>query len=386
MSRPEFSIVVPTRNRSAQLAGTLVPLTRQRVRDVEIIVSDNSDDDQAAQNAALVEGLRSDFEIRLVRPPKILNMTDHWNFALGLPQGRFVGIVTDRMTLLPSTLEAALAELQGNVACVSFSHTTLRRESDGLRVTPAMAEPRVERMVSRDVLKRFAGGGATKACPRLLNCFVDADVLGRMKAEAGQALLGISPDYSFLFNYLARYESYTHLHRQYLVDHAPQVSNGMAATQNRPNAALRDFSARMVAEQGDTLALRPMPDDNFFFPNLVLAEYALAGLTTPNSDLPELDHAGIYAACWRQAKGAASHGNAQSDHALSMLEAYRTAHGIAAPGLRKRLSMAWRKRRNRMKQLRIQRRAVAPPAESFDVAQELRRGHKIADALQVIDR
>lgn len=386
MTRPEFSILVPTRNRSEQIAATLVPLAHQTHRDYEIVVSDNSDPEHAANNAAVVDSLKGTVNIRIVRPKTNLNMLEHWNFALEHVRGRFVGIVTDRMTLLPSTLATLRPHLLEGAKCVSFSHTTLLGNEAGYILHPSLADARMEEIDSQSVLSLFARGAATKACPRLLNSFVDGDVLHRMKADAGHALLGIAPDYSFLFNYLARIPSYHHLHRQLLVDHAPQVSNGVAATQNAPNRAFRDFHSRMLSEQQDTMALRPLPEDFMFFANIVLSEYVLAARTTPGATLPPLDHAGIYAACWAQAKKTATTGSPATDMALSVLEDYRIKHNLPAPSALDRIKMAWRKRRNLIKRRKADRAGSQTPATPpFDLTRELSRGHSVRAALQSFD-
>jgi hypothetical protein len=386
MTRPEFSILVPTRNRSEQIAATLIPLAHQTHRDYEIVVSDNSDAEHGERNAAIVDSLKDVVNIRRVCPDEPLNMLDHWNFALGHVRGSFVGIATDRMTLLPTTLAAVRPHLTSGAGCVSFSHTTLNTTAGGGTLHPPLVLPEIEEINSQAVLSLFARGGATKACPRLLNCFTHANVLAEMKAEAGEALLGISPDYSFLFNYLARHPSYLHLHRQFLVDHAPQVSNGVAATQNRPNRAFRDFHTRMVSEQQDTLDLRPMPEDFTFFANIVLGEYVLADRTTPGADLPPLEPAGIYASCWAQARKIATYGDEATDRALMLLEAYRIQHGLPAPRAIDRLKMSWRKRRNLIKSEKVARRAaMQAPSPPFNLSQELSRGHEVLVALQCLD-
>tara|TARA_R110002033_G_scaffold149205_1_gene186255 strand:+ start:982 stop:2037 length:1056 start_codon:yes stop_codon:yes gene_type:complete len=350
------------------------------------VVSDNSDADHADRNAAVVESLNSTVDIRIVRPNATLNMLGHWNFALGHTRGTYVGIVTDRMTLLPSALADVRPHLIGGADCVSFSHTTLRAPYSAAALNPPLSAASVEQMDAQAVLSLFARGGATKACPRLLNCFTRSEVLTRMKDDAGEALLGISPDYSFLFNYLARYPAYLHLHRQYLVDHAPQVSNGSAATQNKPNRAFSDFHARMLNEQQDTMALRPLPKDYIFFANIVLSEYVLASQKTPGANLPPLDPAGIYASCWSQARKIAAYGNEATDIALELLEAYRIQNNLPRPSMVDRLNMAWRKRRNLIKRRNTERLNAAQAApRQFELARELSRGHEVLAALQSLD-
>ena len=98
---PKFSIVVPTRNRSATLRHTLQTCLDQTFGNFEVVVSDNfSSDDTAAVVAAL-----GDPRIRYVRTSSYISMSR--NFANGLKHARGDAIIFigDDDGMLPFGLE-----------------------------------------------------------------------------------------------------------------------------------------------------------------------------------------------------------------------------------------------------------------------------------------
>lgn len=98
-----FSIVYPTRNRSQFVETGLRCLTQQTNKDFEVVVSDNP----SSENAS-VEALCKDFgglEIVYARAPRELSMSENWNHALSFCSGDYVLYLTDKMMLLPQTLE-----------------------------------------------------------------------------------------------------------------------------------------------------------------------------------------------------------------------------------------------------------------------------------------
>ena len=381
--RPLFSVIVPTRNRPQQLANTLVPLSRQTLTDFEIILSDNSDSKHTQATKEIVEAIskKHNLQIRIIRPPTALNMTNHWNFAINKANGQYLGVVTDRMTLLPTTLENVLTVLQKGHCCVSYSSATLKTQDNKYYLTNPLSAPTLEEVACADVIKQFSLGNSSATCPRLLNSFVDVSTLNRMKLYTGGPLLGISPDYSFLFNYLGMLESYIHIHASLLVDHSPDVSNGLAITRNLPNKASDDFNKIMHKEQLDLINMRLMPDDNFFFLNIISGEYKLAAQNIPNSTLLPFNHERIYEACLIQA---AKYLTTDETSRLSFqaLEKYRSKHNVPKFSVFSQLHMQYRKIRNTYK--RIHKDAVINSSrDMFTLTQLIEKAEIIANFLEL---
>jgi hypothetical protein len=106
---PRLSILIPTRNRAAYLAGALSSARAQDLPDIEIIVSDNASTDGTS---ALLAGL-ADPRVRTVRQEQDLGMVGNWNACLALARGDLVLVLSDDDELYPHaarTLAAAMNE------------------------------------------------------------------------------------------------------------------------------------------------------------------------------------------------------------------------------------------------------------------------------------
>ena len=86
MSRPRFSVVVPTRNAEKTLGLTLRTCLEQEFEDYEILVSDNSATSATEELIASLDSPR----IRRVRPERTLSMQENWEFAVEQATGEFI--------------------------------------------------------------------------------------------------------------------------------------------------------------------------------------------------------------------------------------------------------------------------------------------------------
>ncbi len=86
MSRPRFSVVIPTRNAEKTLGLTLRTCLEQEFEDYEILVSDNS---ATSATEALIASINSP-RIRRVRPERTLSMQENWEFAVEQAAGEFI--------------------------------------------------------------------------------------------------------------------------------------------------------------------------------------------------------------------------------------------------------------------------------------------------------
>jgi len=93
--KPILSVLIPTRNRANELSSLLEIIEKYQVTDVEFIVSDNSDVDLKYRDIP---------SVRYIRPNKVLNMTDNWNWLLIHAQGKFITYLGDDDAFIPSNL------------------------------------------------------------------------------------------------------------------------------------------------------------------------------------------------------------------------------------------------------------------------------------------
>lgn len=89
---PQFSIVIPTRNRARLLRGALQSLCNQTFRDFEVIISDDHSEDDTRSVVASF----ADARFRLVSPPTRFAMADHYEFAASHARGEYINFMPDR--------------------------------------------------------------------------------------------------------------------------------------------------------------------------------------------------------------------------------------------------------------------------------------------------
>jgi glycosyltransferase involved in cell wall biosynthesis len=105
MSRPEFSVLLPTRNRVSLLAEAIGSVRAQNFEDWEIIVSDNASIEDVR---GLIERI-GDPRIVYLRSEKALPVTDNWNRAVDAARGRWVVMLGDDDGLVPGYFQAMRA-------------------------------------------------------------------------------------------------------------------------------------------------------------------------------------------------------------------------------------------------------------------------------------
>ena len=95
-----LSVVIPTRNRTETLLHTLRTCVAQEFDDCEFVVSDNDNPPAVRQ----VVGRIADRRVKYVRTPRLLAMSDSWDFALAQASGEYVTFLGADDGLLPHAL------------------------------------------------------------------------------------------------------------------------------------------------------------------------------------------------------------------------------------------------------------------------------------------
>lgn len=330
----------------------------------DIIVSDNSDPEAAEQTRAIVQQVLATVPHRYIRPDRVLNMVAHWNFAAGtVRDADFAGFVTDRMTLLPQTVTLCAEAIDRTGAeAICFASAEVSR-TNGVDLPPIPPTSPLELRRSTRVLSDFAQARLRKDSPRFLNGFCGRAALDRIRARYGEVFGGIAPDYSFAFRFLDVVDSYRFINAPFLIDHSPQISNGMAVTRNIRNKASVDFLARIKAEQASEFAVGPLPHETTLLPNVILREMEIARAQGgAASRLPSIDAARFHAACGGAVRRSVRLGDPDSRHTLTALEDYRQRHGLPAWDSKTRLRILSAGLRNALRAwtTRITGRAALP--------------------------
>lgn len=229
------TVVVPTRNRAARLARTLVTLQAQDHPDLEILVCDDgSTDDTAAQVAAL-----GDPRVRLVPADGSGgSVAAARNRGLAAASGRWVAFCDDDDLWHPSKLSGQVAEMERTGRAWSYCGAV--RVDDGF--TPIS----MHEAEDRDLLPTLGYvNGVPGGCSTVV-----------ARREAVDTAGGFDPAFSML----ADWDLWIRLARQgraapwprlgvLYVQHGTQMSTDLSAT--------RDELARFRAKHADLLVAHP---------------------------------------------------------------------------------------------------------------------------------
>ena len=111
-SAPLLSIVIPTRERMETLSSAIATALDQRSRRFEVLVCDNHSQDGTRE---LVGAIR-DPRLRYVNPGARVSMSDNWEFALRLAEGRHVLFIGDDDAVMPGAIDRLEPLLESNAS------------------------------------------------------------------------------------------------------------------------------------------------------------------------------------------------------------------------------------------------------------------------------
>lgn len=223
MSRPFFTIAIPTKNRPDRLRNAIRSVLSQTFSDLELIVCDNSD--EAADTAAIVREF-DDPRLHYIRTSGRLSMPDNWERSIADARGEFVGILTDRSVFRRDALQIVHFEIDRTGArFVSWfqDHFSRDTKSKGFRRRSCTLK-RYE--FDRDrILSYFVNGDpkfAPKILPKLMTSVCHRSVFDRIRASTiARCCPPVCPDYTSGFLMLAYCDSVL------IIDDALYVSCGI---------------------------------------------------------------------------------------------------------------------------------------------------------------
>jgi glycosyltransferase involved in cell wall biosynthesis len=210
---PDFSVVIPTRNRPQLAIPTIKRLLGQTWQNFEIVVLENSDEPSLGHLEAL------DRRVRVVPSSRPLSMPDNWQRGLDLARGEYVLYVSDKDWVVPYALE--------ELSDVVTAHTrppivNLRRAVwfppgspiwQGLLMQQGTGQIAV--LPTKDAISRwFRAVNNHMNAPMIYNSVVKSDFLSRVRQRyGGRLFFGNSPDVGSGQILLANCQTYVVLDR-----------------------------------------------------------------------------------------------------------------------------------------------------------------------------
>ncbi|HXB06412.1 MAG TPA: glycosyltransferase family A protein [Puia sp.] len=246
MGSPFFSIIIPTRNRYETLPYALITVLKQEFGSFELIVSDNSDEANLG-GAGSIRSYLQDPRVKYVRPPSVLPMSDHWEFAVSQATGEYIivfgdddGLVEGSLGYIHDIFQKTAAQL---VSWFRVEYSWPDRLPAGL--ANMMIIPHTVKTGLIDAEKYIKGIIAHKedyrTLPMLYNSAVSRQLIQTLKDRTGRIFNAVSPDiYSgFAFAHLTKH--YISVGRPLSINGVSAKSNGAAHANNSRNETRTDF-------------------------------------------------------------------------------------------------------------------------------------------------
>lgn len=223
MSKPFFSIIIPTKNRPELLRDAILSVLLQNFDDYELIVSDNFNDSRTRKT---VEGFLNDKHLNYIRTDREMSMPDHWEFATQKAKGLYVMVLTDRSFLRQGSLHdiyASISKAKGEVkVCMwDFGHYDEERNI----LFGEKEKQGVEFIKSKDLIKNFSETLGYKLLPVPHRSCYRFDVAEKIRQNIGRLCWPACPDGTAALLLLAHSGSVMHIPRPLFFFQGDSVSS-----------------------------------------------------------------------------------------------------------------------------------------------------------------
>jgi hypothetical protein len=291
MSSSSVTIVIPTRNRPATLAGAVRSVVEQPRLGTTVIVSDNSTDPRSREEVEAFCRRYDDEVVRYVRPPEPLPMPAHWNWALGTAlassDASHFAFLTDRMVLKAGALGSLLAVVAKHPEkIVSYNHDELddRGSPIGLRLFPWSGK--VLEIDSSHLLYLSSRGVIRAPLPRMMNSVAPRGLFSELGERFGAVFGSISPDFCFCYRCLATVDSILYLDQALLIQYALDRSQGASYARGEDTQDRVDFAGQLGTTEMNYAA--PVPAFQTIR-NAIFHEYAFVKAESGSPRFPAID-------------------------------------------------------------------------------------------------
>ena len=194
----KFTIIVPTKNRQITAIQAIKSCTLSNYKNIEIIVSDVSDDDSLKSEIKNFKDAR----IRYFYHSQKLSMRENWEYAVSQATGDYISIIGDDDALMPDGFLFASALLEIDQVPVLHCNPPNYKWPDypflnrvnyiGLKLPTTIIEDKNPKQKLRKAYgfkERFGTG------PGIYYGLVAKDFLEKLKAKRGHYFIDESPDF-----------------------------------------------------------------------------------------------------------------------------------------------------------------------------------------------
>ena len=250
---PFFSIVIPTKHRSALLNKVIDSILSQNFGDYEVIVVNN--DDPGEEGTEKVLAGYSDSRIKQFRTGN-LSMAENWNYGFQRAHGKYFTLLRDKRVFLPNSLENLHRILSQN-PCDSFCwNEEISGDGDvdsifDEIVTPWQTSKLIEmqlNMISKEYTYLRHG------LPKTSNSCISHKLYDRIVANTGQFAVENAPDYTIAYQILFNSDVVhnTNMFISHSFNHEVKYSTGAQHDLGYLNSAVQNMNSKATNIQAIT--------------------------------------------------------------------------------------------------------------------------------------
>jgi Glycosyl transferase family 2 len=264
MSYTGTVVITPTRNRARLAMNAIRSVLGQPVKNINLMVSDNStSQDERAELATFCTSL-SDERVQYTGPPEPLAMSAHWEWAMKEAFRRYRSshfvYLTDRMMFRKEALSEVLS-LASHYPhkVITYNHDRIIDDTAPIRVEQYPASGKLLEVDCRKLLWLFSQAVIHHGLPRMLNCIVPRIVLTRIRCRFGSVFSSISPDFLFCCRCLEMEDSILFYDKSPIFHYALDRSNGASVTRGEMTLDNADFTANLPVDNAIRNYGTPIP-------------------------------------------------------------------------------------------------------------------------------
>lgn len=257
-----LTILIPTKDRPDFAIRAIQSVLDQDVyaEKISLVVSDNS---ELNENSAMLSEFCNKNEIFYIRPPQVLSMAQHWDWAFEkvVNLNERITILTDRM-LYKSNIFSSIFELinDSDPEIITYPNDSVGFVGAGFCniFFPSIqtTSGKIKIYESEYLIQNVSECILPMSLPRMLNSIVHINLLKKKKLQYGSYFESISPDFNMCFGLLSVSQRVYYIDRALLISAGLKSSNG-ATSLNVNSMAARSFQKLSLTNEG--LFLTPIP-------------------------------------------------------------------------------------------------------------------------------
>ena len=202
MRSPTFSVILPTKNRPELLSYVIDSILMQDFPDFELIISDNSDDDQSFELLKQYQ----DSRIKYFKTGS-LSMVENWNYGYSQAIGKYFLLIIDKYLMKAHVLSILSAYLNIHPTnLVSWDIDIEPRHSININYYQGTQEVRcytttnlLQKVINQD---NEQDSKTDRVLPKGRNCCIPSPLYQNILKHNGPLAIGYAPDYTIAFKIL----------------------------------------------------------------------------------------------------------------------------------------------------------------------------------------